>query len=250
MDKEQRKQIKTLLAKTDALLQTVKFIYEIESKSENMANSFASHISFIDRHNELMGDIAVGIGNDFKLYHIDKTKVPSWGNSLPGQRRQVFDAILLNLNIVRAELHELSGNVSVTDDLRMFVRTKLRASMHSRPEKELEIQNALETLLVGRGYSRGIDYDRETGRIKTGTKESIPDFIFPRLAMALEVKLTKNSTDRQRIVDEINADIQAYGKKYETIIFIVYDLGSIRNEDEFKHEIEDKIRIFLEVIKH
>jgi len=40
------------------------------------------------------------------------------------------------------------------------------------------------------------------------------------------------------IVDEINADIQSYGKKYSSILFIVYDLGSIQDETAFKHGLE------------
>ena len=39
-------------------------------------------------------------------------------------------------------------------------------------------------------------------------------------------------------MDEINADIRAYGKAYATILFIVYDLGTIQDESEFKNGLE------------
>ena len=248
MNDKKQKQIKTLLAKADALLESLKMVYETDRDSGSFG--FVSHKSFIQKHNALMSEVTQVVGTDFNVYLIDDARVPDWANSLPGQRRNAFDAVLLNLNTVRAELKELSGNISAVDDLRLFIRDKLRAVIHKPPSDEHDIQDAIETLLIGRGYAKGVDYDRETGRVKPGTKESTPDFIFPRLALALEVKFLKTSRDRQRSVDEINADIQSYGKKYDTIIFIVYDQSTIRDESEYKQNIADGVRIFVEVVKH
>ena len=39
--------------------------------------------------------------------------------------------------------------------------------------------------------------------------------------------------------DEINADITAYSTKYERLLFVVYDLGVIRDEAEFRRDIEN-----------
>ena len=61
------------------------------------------------------------------------------------------------------------------------------------PDREVEIQNGIEVLIVGRGMATGTDYDRETGRVKTSGKESIPDFVFPNLKLCLEVKLSKST---------------------------------------------------------
>jgi REase_DpnII-MboI len=83
-------------------------------------------------------------------------------------------------------------------------------------------------LLIGRGLAKGIDYDREVGQVKVSIKEVIQDFILPKLSLAIEVKLAKTDTKARSIVDEINADIQAYGRKYDQILFIVHDVGSIR----------------------
>ena len=41
----------------------------------------------------------------------------------------------------------------------------------------VEIPNAIESLLLGRGFSRGADYDRESGKFEFSGKEYIPDFI-------------------------------------------------------------------------
>ena len=122
--------------------------------------------------------------------------------------------------------------------------------MFSEPALEVEVQNAIEQLLIGRGYQKGIDYDREVGRVKVSIKEVIPDFIFPRLGLALEVKLSKDKSKSRQIVDEINADIQAYSAKYAFILFVVYDLGSIRDEDEFKHDLQATDGVSVIVVKH
>jgi hypothetical protein len=126
----------------------------------------------------------------------------------------------------------------------------LRRAIFVIPNKELEIQNSIESLLVGRSMAKGTDYDRETGRVKTSGKESIPDFIFPHLRLALEVKLLRSADKLKEILDEINADIRAYGTQYERQLYVIYDLGAIRDEAEFKRGLEDAPGVSVVVVKH
>jgi hypothetical protein len=97
---------------------------------------------------------------------------------------------------------------------------------------------------------KGTDYDRETGRVKTSGKESVPDFVFPNLKLCLEAKLSKSLDKLRAIVDEINADIRAYATRYERQFYIVYDLGTIRDEAEFKRGLEDAPGVSVVVVKH
>jgi REase_DpnII-MboI len=122
--------------------------------------------------------------------------------------------------------------------------------VHQEPRKEIEIQDVVENLLIGRGLAKGIDYDRETGRVKLSVKESVPDFIFPRLGLALEVKLIKDRDRQREAVDEINSDIRSYGQKYGFLMFVVYDLGTIRDEAEFKHGLESADAVSVIIVKH
>jgi hypothetical protein len=96
--------------------------------------------------------------------------------------------------------------------------------MHQTPSDERQVQDALEYILVGRGTEKGLDYDRETGRVKVSVKE-LPDFIFPLLDLALEVKPSKDVSKSRAIADEINTDIGSYGTKYKYLFFVVYDLA-------------------------
>ena len=69
---------------------------------------------------------------------------------------------------------------------------------------------------------KGVDYDREVGRVKVAIKEVVPDFIFQKLGMALEVKLSKSTSKSKTIIDEINADILSYSKEYRSVLFLIY----------------------------
>lgn len=131
-----------------------------------------------------------------------------------------------------------------------FIQAKLRSAIFAVPDKEVQIQNAIENLIIGRSMVKGTDYDRETGRVKTSGKESIPDFIFPDWNLCLEVKLSKSADKLRAIVDEINADIRAYATRYHRQLYIVYDLGVIRDEAEFKRDLEGTPGISVLVVKH
>jgi hypothetical protein len=126
----------------------------------------------------------------------------------------------------------------------------LRRVIFDLPDREIEIQEGIEGLIVGRGMAKGIDYDRETGRVKTSGKESVPDFVFPNLNLCLEVELSKSPDKLRAIVDEINADIRTYSTRYDRQLYIVYDLGIIRDEEEFKRDLEDAPGVSAVVVKH
>ena len=135
-------------------------------------------------------------------------------------------------------------------DIADFLQANLRRAMHARPERERDVQDTLEKLLIGRGLEKGVEYDREVGRVKFSSKEFIPDFILPTLETAIEVKLLKEQREVGGLVDQINADIQAYLQKYRRVVFVVYDLGVLRDEVEFRRDIETTDGVKVIVVKH
>ena len=185
----------------------------------------------------------------FDLYDTDK--MGGNADTLPFQRKEVFDNVYANLTLLKGTIENELGVVeSETDALRDFFQARLRAAIHAEPKHESDVQDAVEALLIGRGLQKGTEYDREVGRVKVSAKEVIPDFILPRLSIGLEVKLIKTRERVGAAVDEINADIRAYAKKYKTLLFIVYDLGQIRDEVEFKQDLEDPGNVVIIVVKH
>lgn len=161
-----------------------------------------------------------------------------------------------SINGITPERINLNKGTDTTlpDDILGFFedmfRTKLRAIIFSRPTKETNVQDAIETLFIGNGWTKGINYDRETGKVLFSGKEYIPDFIIPGQNMCIEVKLLREGK-KSEIIEQINSDITGYGKKYSKQLFLVYDLGVIRDEKEFKRDIENSDNaIRVVIIKH
>ena len=166
-------------------------------------------------------------------------------------QKELFDSVHANVSILKAYLEsKLDFKTNEVANLTNFFGVALRKAILTTPEKEIDVQNAVELLLIGRGLQKGIDYERESGRVKVSIKEVVPDFIFPKLDLALEIKLSKSKEKSAAIVDEINADIKAYSKKYHYLLFIVYDIGTIRDEMEFKQDLEFGDSVTLIVVKH
>ena len=181
----------------------------------------------------------------------DVEKMPGGGDTLPYQQKEVFESVYANLSLLRAFLET---EIGIVDDqilaLRDFFQSRLRSAIFRTPESEEDVQDAIEQLLIGRGMQKGQDYDREVGRVKFSTKEAVPDFIICKLSLAMEVKFIKNAERVKKIVDEISADIVSYSKAYRQLLFLIYDLGYVRDEIEFRHDLESAPNVSVVVIKH
>jgi hypothetical protein len=216
--------------------------------------SMWKHAGFRDfarKYNQVLVAVAQKVTLPPILDQFDMEKVPGFGDSILPQQKSIFDAVFANVSMLRAVLE---GKIGIVEDriaaLSDFFRARLRAAVFSPPDNEREIQENVERLLIGRGMQKGQDYDREVGRVKVSAKEVVPDFIVPPLSLALEVKLIKSHARAKEIVDEINADITAYSKSYRQLMFIVYDLGFVRDETEFRHDLENTGNVDVLVIKH
>lgn len=127
-----------------------------------------------------------------------------------------------------------------------IIKSNLRLSIFNEPNDEKEIQNTLEIIF----RSRGLDYRRESPPIQYSSKSFIPDFSFESLNLALEVKFCNSYSKMKDIIDEINADIPAYQTRYTSAVFVIYDLGHIRDEQEFRTSIESNPNVYVIIQKH
>ena len=181
----------------------------------------------------------------------DVDRMPGSSELLPSKQKEIFETVVMELALLCGQLE---ATIGVVDDevraLRDFLQSRLRSAILKKPEMEVEVQDVIEQLLIGRGMLKGQDYDREVGRVKVSAKEAVPDFILPLLLLALEVKLTKTNERVAQVVDEINADIASYSIKYDHLLFVVYDLGQIRDEMEFRRDLERELRAAVLVVKH
>ncbi len=65
-----------------------------------------------------------------------------------------------------------------------------------------------------------------------------------------KVRGQERSIPPEEIIAEINDDILAYRTKYGNLLFVVYDLGFIRDVDLFAAHFEESQGVMVRVIKH
>jgi hypothetical protein len=248
MTEEKKSELEAILVKGRALRDAMIFIYQ--SDAGNIWR-FASYETFSRKYNDLSAALAKHTLGVAVLDYFDLEKMKGPFDTLAIAQKVYFDTILANLSLlISITEHELGAQTTELGNLLDFLQSRVRRAVLKDPEREKDIQDVVEQLLIGRGFTKGVDYDREVGRVKVSAKEVVPDFIFPKLGLALEVKILKDVSNRSNLIDGINADIQAYAKSYVFVAFLVYDMGAIRDEVEFKQGLDNQKNIFILIIKH
>lgn len=138
--------------------------------------------------------------------------------------------------------HEASSLLKIIS----LAERKLRKVMRGGPKKETEIQDAMENLLVG----ADIQYSREAEAIEYSSKTYKPDFVVRQVDLAIEMKLCSREGREKEIIAEINDDILAYQTGFRNLLFVVYDLGFIRDVERFASSFEDHDNVIVRVVKH
>lgn len=139
----------------------------------------------------------------------------------------------------------LGGTDEQIEAMLDLLKLNLRAALFQPPEKEVDVQNALEIIF----RARNLDFRREKIVIEYSTKRFVPDFTFESLNLTVEVKLSNDKRREKEIIDEINADIVAYKTRYQRLIFVVFDLGHIRDVGTFIGSIEANPDVHVVVVK-
>jgi hypothetical protein len=242
-------QLESCLRMTEALLDAMDAA--VRSSAPDDVWKFPSYRTFLQKSNDIVIMVKAIEPMIAPVDIFDMEKVPSLGDTIPMQQQSYFETARANLQILRAYLaNRVEPKQRRVIGIADFLQAHLRRAMLHLPERERDIQDAIEQLLIGRGLEKGLDYDREVGRVKVSSKEVIPDFILPPLETAIEVKLLKDQRHVGPLIDEINADIQAYLQGYKAVIFVVYDLSVIRDELEFRRDLEITDGIKVIVVKH
>lgn len=250
MNIEKTKHFKYLLLRCKSLKENM--LRTLNDSSTNASGRYSSFKAYAEEYSFLAIEVckALNLYNE-RIITYDTNKMAGWADTVWPQQKAVIDSLIVYTDTLIAFLEkELDFADDEYSNLENFIKNKLRSSIFQKPEKEIEVQNAIETLFVGKGWNKGVDYDRETGKFEFSCKEYIPDFIVPKLNLCIEVKLLKEGR-KSKIIEEINADITAYDKEYKRQLFVVYDLGVIRDEIEFKRDIENaKDDIKVIIVKH
>lgn len=246
---EETRQVKIMLNQIKALKDTIESILFNSNSVEH--SRYVSYKQMATIYN----DYADIVKNNFKIqgqfYTFNTDNMAGYMDTLWGSQKSILEQVLVCTKMLYALVE---GNIDFVEDeienYDNFIFNRLRSCLFKAPDTEKEVQNALETLLIGKGLNKGQDYDRETGKFNFSGREYIPDFIIPKLKLCIEVKLLKDTNKKSKIIEEINADITAYSKEYANLLFVIYDIGIIRDEIEFKRDIENAGNVKLVIVKH
>lgn len=245
---EKTRETRVVISQIKAFCKCVNEI--LESTNTIESGRYSSFKDMARVYNDLAERTRVLLRVPTMFYTFNLDEIPSWGDSVWPFQKRILEQALLSAKMLLVSLEESVDFVDDEfDNIENFLQARIRTVVFNKPEKEIEIQNAVEALLLGRGLAKGVDYDRESGKFEFSGREYIPDFIMPKLSLCIEVKLLREGR-KSRIIEEISADITAYKKEYQRQLYIVYDLGVIQNEVEFKRDIEMSEDVKVIIVKH
>lgn len=245
-DTESYPRLKQLSVRVDALRRAMDSVMAGTTEDFAKWGVFKNYARIYDAYAREFCDITSLQVNLYKIDQLGSSTNTTW----PVQK-EIFDTIYADVLILSGLLaHYDVGRSASISDIQDLLAANLRKAIFGKPERELDIQNSIEALLVGRGYQKPINYDREAGAVKFSGRTFIPDFVFPNLSLAMEVKLIKDPSRVSSSIEEISADIPAYLSQYERVLFCIYDIGQIRDVFEYQSGIEKQEGIRILVIKH
>src|SRR5574344_1577376 len=146
MDKELLKQYFNIVS---ALEDTMRFI--LQSNADNSAWKFSSYKSFMRKYNEILDNVIIELP-DCQIcdkYLLDK--VPEWADTLADQQKNFFHLTLANITLLKtliANKIDIIGN-EITN-LKNFISANLRKAILRTPDNEIDIQDTIEQLLIGK----------------------------------------------------------------------------------------------------
>lgn len=213
------------------------------------ALSYASSYNNLAKAYHHYGEISEPSPRLLKIY--DQKKLHSINGLDWHLLKKIFDTVymdVLTLNELLAEYATI--DISEFLEIEDFVKMNLRRAIFEKPTKEVQVQDTVEILLAGRGLKKPVDYDRETGRVKISGKENVPDFILKASKTALEIKLLRDKKSKSEIIEQMKSDIIGYRPDHKQILFVVYDLGGIQDENEFVSGFVENPGVRVALVKH
>ena len=244
---DERRSIKLLISKVKSLISTMETIM---NNSEEIGFNYSSCNTFMSMYQELVIESQRFITSSSTYHTYDTGKAKNVFDMTGIEQKILFESVFCSAKML---LNVLENQIDYNDDERLnlynLISTRFRSVFRVAPSNEKEVQDKLEDFFIANSFDKGIDYDRETGKFNFSGREYIPDFIVPKLKLCIEVKLIKDKNRKSKVIEEINSDITAYQKNYDHILFLVYDLGTIRDEIEFKRDIEANERNSVIILK-
>lgn len=209
--------------------------------------NYAGYPFYVDEYNRLLmlaAEADPAVTTYFQGIDLGKSRNPM---DTPGPMWKSFaELAAVRLNSLASYLQAKLGTTQQEhEQIIDLINANLRASLYHDPAHEREVQDVLETIF----RARALDFRREQDSVPYSTKRYIPDFTFNRIGLAVEVKLCKDQRREKEMIEEINSDIVGYGGRYDRCLFVIYDLGHIRDVAQFSRDIEQNPNVHVLIIK-
>lgn len=209
--------------------------------------NYAGYPFYIDEYNRLLAFTAQAdsdVVTYFQTVDLGQHRNPA---DVPGFMWKTYaELAAVRLNSLASYLQSKLGiKQQEHEQIIDLIHANLRPAIYDDPKHEREVQNALETIF----RARALDFRREQQTVAYSTKRYIPDFTFDRIGLAVEVKLCKDKDREKVMIDEINSDIIGYSGRYDRCLFVIYDLGFIRDVAQFSADIEANPKVHVLIIK-
>ena len=136
----------------------------------------------------------------------------------------------------------------ILDEVIRALELSLRKAFGAhRPTVEKEVCDQMEVILRAAGFA----VEREGPQFEFAVRGFRPDFSLGEKGLAIEVKLCDSEAKLKRIVEQMGADVTAYGKKFPQRLFVVYDAnGSIADVPRLVNDFEKIPGVKVHVCKH
>ncbi|MCH8995388.1 MAG: hypothetical protein IH959_10570 [Chloroflexi bacterium] len=209
---------------------------------------YAGYPAYINEYNRLIPFVRQLYGAEaeglFQPIQLGKQMNPA--DTIGAMWRTYADLATARLSALAAYLqNKVAAPNRETESVLDLLAANLRPAMFVDPSSERDVQDKLEVIFRARAHN----FQREKVSIPYSSKYYVPDFTFDDLDLVVEAKLCKSDTKEKVLIDEINADIVAYQTKYRRAIFVIYDLGFIRDVAAFRSGIESNADVHVLVIK-
>jgi hypothetical protein len=222
-------------------MRATSFLDEVFGRNSSIYQAF---ISFPWEHRGQMLVHVIGAADEIEYKHHQAylEQLDTARGLLKGAQRELKRKGIADVYEGKDTEPEASAIVKVLS----LTERKLRKTIRQPPSNEREVQNAVETLFL----AADVEHAREVDHIEYSSKTYVPDFTLKKLDLAVEIKLCDNNKREKAMIGEINDDILAYKQMYGNLLFVVYDVGQIRDVERFKHHFEQQERVIVQVVKH
>ncbi|WP_437934519.1 hypothetical protein [Sorangium sp. So ce341] len=138
------------------------------------------------------------------------------------------------------------ASVAETVEIESAIERALRPSFRAPPEKERDVQDAIEVILA----AIGVKFTRDQDTAPVGARAFKPDFVVPAEDLAIEVKLTGPKLSESDAQEQLSADIAAYRTRWKRLLAVIYDCGAVRDPARMRSENMTHFGVRVLIVKH